>query len=135
MTRSQDISFLPELSKMFVGFDEGFRRATQLSTNYPPYDIEKTGEDQFEISIAVAGFDKDQIEVQLDGAELTVTGNQPTREGEFLYRGIATRGFSKAFTLADHIEVDDVSLKNGMLVIKLIKNIPEEQKPRLLEIK
>jgi molecular chaperone IbpA len=116
------------------------RFANQLSNNYPPHNIIKTGENQYEIQVAVTGFDKSEIAVQVENNVLTVKG-----EGEesirheqpdvvYLHRGLATRDFVREFPLAEHIEVTGAEIKNGMLIVKLIRNIPESAKPRVIDI-
>ena len=105
--------------------------------SYPPYNIERTGEDAYRISMAVAGFSENEISIEAHRNVLTVKGErkEETNEGsEVLYRGIASRAFERRFQLADHVEVTGASLKNGLLHIDLKRNIPEEMKPRKVEI-
>src|SRR5690606_2738071 len=105
---------------------------------YPPYNIERTGEDAYRISMAVAGFSEDDISIEAHRNVLTVKGERATEgngEGtEFLYRGIAARSFERRFQLADHVDVTGATLKNGLLHIELKRNIPEEMKPRKVTI-
>jgi len=116
--------------------DEGFRMAGEQ--NYPPYNIERTGEDSYRISMAVAGFSDEEISIEAHRNVLTVKGERKeegTGEGsELLYRGIASRAFERRFQLADHVEVVGASLKNGLLFVDLKRNIPEELKPRKIAI-
>jgi molecular chaperone IbpA len=104
---------------------------------YPPYNIERTGEDAYRISMAVAGFGEDEISIEAHRNVLTVKGEKAeerSEENEFLYRGIAARAFERRFQLADFVEVSGAQLKNGLLHIELKRNIPDEMKPRKIEI-
>jgi molecular chaperone IbpA len=133
------------LSRALVGFDRMFddmeRRFTnQVSNNYPPHNILKTGDNQYEIQIAVTGFNKDEIAVQIESNELTVKGEgaesvrheQP--EIVYLHRGLALRDFNRAFTLAEHMKVVGAEIKNGILTINIEREIPEAMKPRIIDI-
>src|ERR671921_1428901 len=105
-------------------------------TNGPPYNIEKVGEDQYRITMAVAGFSSDEIELVQQENTLFVTGQKhPEPEGvQFLHRGIATRAFKQSFNLADHVKVTGANLENGLLVVELKREVPEALKPRRIEI-
>jgi molecular chaperone IbpA len=140
----EDVAMAYDFSPLYrstVGFDRLFdmleqsRRAESAST-WPPYDIEKTGEDQYRISMAVAGFSPDEIELVQQANTLLVTGQKhPEPEGvQVLHRGIATRGFKQSFNLADHVKVTDAKLENGLLTVELKREIPEALKPRRIEI-
>ena len=126
-----------------VGFDRVFDLldsvAGQASSNgYPPYNIEKTGENDYRIVMAVAGFAESELNVTQKENELLVTGQTaPNGENDkqFLYRGIAGRNFERRFQLADHVKVTGAKLANGLLTIDLQREIPEEKKPRAIEIK
>ena len=130
------------LSRALIGFDRIFddmerRFANQLSTNYPPYNIAKVGENLYDISIAVTGFEKSEITVQVENNELTVRGERKdvdTPEVEYLHRGLALRDFERTFTLAEHVKVRKAEIKNGILLIQLEREIPEELKPRIIDI-
>lgn len=130
------------LSRALIGFDRMFddmerRFANQLSTNYPPYNIAKVSENLYEISIAVTGFEKNEITVQVENNELTVRGernNADSQEVEYLHRGLALRDFERTFTLAEHVKVKKAEIKNGILLIQLEREIPEELKPRIIDI-
>jgi len=132
---------LTPLYRSSIGFD---RMASLLdsalrsdSTNgYPPYNIEVVEENKYSISVAVAGFEEKDIEIEVEKGVLTVAGKRPeeTRERSFLHQGIAARSFERKFNLADHVEVTGASLKNGLLVINLERVIPEAMKPRRIEI-
>ena len=124
----------------------GFERLSRLlnanlegnaaAASYPPYNIEKTGEDAYRITLAVAGFDKDDLDITVTDDNLVVKGGAADREGEvtYLHRGIAGRAFERRFDLADHIRVADADLVNGFLNIDLVREVPEALKPRRIEI-
>jgi molecular chaperone IbpA len=122
-------------------FDQMERRySNSINNNYPPHNILKTGENQYEIQIAVTGFEKSEISVSVESNVLTVKGEgaesirHENPEIVYLHRGLATRDFSREFPLAEHIEVNGAEIKNGMLIVKLIRNVPESEKPRVIDI-
>ena len=123
-----------------IGFDRIFddldRVLSNTATNtYPPYNIEKLDDNQFVISLAVAGFTMDDLEITHDGNELTVTGTSPApKETVYLHKGIATRNFTRVFTVADHVEVVNAELENGLLNVYLKREIPEELQPKKIAI-
>jgi molecular chaperone IbpA len=136
------VDFSP-LYRSTVGFDRLFTMLDSLAQpdgaqTYPPYNIERTGEDSYRISMAVAGFSDEEISIEAHRNVLTVKGerkDEGTGEGsELLYRGIASRAFERRFQLADHVEVVGASLRNGLLFVDLKRNIPEELKPRKIAI-
>jgi molecular chaperone IbpA len=136
------VDFSP-LYRSTVGFDRLFSMLDSLGQpdagqSYPPYNIERTGEDSYRISMAVAGFSEDDIAIEAHRNVLSVKGERKEEsagEGsELLYRGIAARAFERRFQLADHVEVVGAALKNGLLHIDLKRNIPEEMKPRKIAI-
>lgn len=103
--------------------------------NYPPYDIERTGEDQYRISLAVAGFTPDDIAITVEQNMLTVEGRKVEKgEHEYLYRGISARPFRRVFNLADYVQVKGASFESGMLTIDLRREVPEAMKPRKIAI-
>jgi molecular chaperone IbpA len=131
------------LYRSTVGFDRLFSLLDTLGTpdngqtTYPPYNIERTGDDAYRISMAVAGFSDTEISIEAHRNVLTVKGErtEDKDEGkEVLYRGIAARAFERRFQLADHVEVSGATLKNGLLHIDLKRNVPEELKPRKISI-
>ena len=129
---------LSPLYRSTVGFDRLFDMLDQATgaTNWPPYNIEKAGEDAYRITMAVAGFSPEEIElVQQEGTLLVNGQKHPEPEGvEVLYRGIATRAFKQSFNLADHVKVVGAGLENGLLTIELKREVPEALKPRRIEI-
>ena len=131
-----------QLTPYAVGFDRVFDQLQNYashnatSSGFPPYNIRKEGEFSYVIDMALAGFSKDDIEVEVADGLLTVRSVKENEENEeSIYRGISYRKFNRKFTLADEIVVKDASLENGMLVISLERVIPEEKKPRKIEIK
>ena len=129
------------LYRSTVGFDRVFTMLDSLAQpeqqTYPPYNIEKTGDNAYRISMAVAGFDETELSIELNQHLLTVKGekaDEKNEDGDVLYRGIAKRAFERRFQLADHVEVRAAHLKNGLLHIDLVREIPEAMKPRKIEI-
>ena len=127
------------LFRSSVGFDrmmdmfESVNRLDQSAPTYPPYNIEKTGDCEYRISLAVAGFAEADLEIEAREDTLTVTGRQgkeDEKERKFLHRGIAGRAFERTFRLADHVQVTGAKLENGLLHVELVRNVPEAMKPR-----
>ena len=130
------------LNRALIGFDRLFddmerRYANSTQTNYPPYNVVKHDDDHFEIEVAVAGFDKEDVSIQVDHNLLTIKGQRQKDEdtSKYVYRGLAARDFERSFTLADYMEVGDAELTNGILRVKLTRIVPEALKPRLIAIK
>jgi len=123
-----------------IGFDHLFDLLGEAakfdnSDNYPPYNIEKTGEDTYRVTLAVAGWSPNEIEVTSLPNLLIVSGRKPDGEGkEYLYRGITADGFERRFNLADYVQVKAARLENGVLTIDLVRELPEEMKPRRIQI-
>ena len=128
------------LFRSSIGFDrmlDALETASRIETvdNWPPYDIAKTSEDDYRISMAVAGFAQDELDITQEHNMLMVSGQKAGEDkGEYLHRGIAGRAFQRRFELADHVKVIGASLVNGLLTIDLKREIPEEMKPRRIEI-
>ncbi|MDX8454571.1 Hsp20 family protein [Mesorhizobium sp. VK9D] len=128
------------LFRSSIGFDRmlnALETASRIETvdNWPPYDIAKTAEDDYRISMAVAGFSQDELGITQERNMLLVSGEKAGEDkGEYLHRGIAGRAFQRRFELADHVKVAGASLVNGLLTIDLKREIPEEMKPRRIEI-
>lgn len=133
---------LSPLYRTAIGFDrvaDMLSNASRVEGNgYPPYNIEAHGEDQYRISMAVAGFSDSELDIVTEQNTLTVSGQKAADEAredrEFLYRGIATRSFERRFQLADHVRVVAARLENGLLHIELQRELPEKMKPRRIEI-
>lgn len=130
------------LNKALLGFDEIFnnfeqRFANQINNSYPPYNIVKKDENNYEIEVAVTGFLPEEITVEIDQNQLVVKGERKREEPaevQYLHRGLATRDFNRSWTLAEHMEVGEGTIKNGVLRIGLQRVIPEALKPRVLKI-
>ncbi len=135
---------LTPLFRHTVGFDrlnelvESALRDSKQPDNYPPYNIEKLGTDEYRITMAVAGFSDEDLSIVTQNNVLSIEGRITQREDEdnveYLHRGIATRAFERKFNLAEHVKVVDAELKDGILSIKLMREIPEEAKPRYIPI-
>lgn len=129
------------LNRALIGFDRIFNdfenRFQHSTTNYPPYNVIKHDENSFEVEVAVAGFDREDITIEVDQDQLRIRGQRKQTEDtrEYLHRGLAARDFERQFTLAEHVIVGDAELTNGILRVKLTREIPETLKPRLISIK
>jgi len=138
--RSIDI---PSIHKFGIGFesvlDELMRmNAGQTTTNYPPYNIVKRSENDFDIELAVAGFTEGEIDIQIENRVLVITGTKHMNfdePKEYLHHGISNRNFVREFTLAEHVEVKDAENANGILTLHLERKLPEEMKPKSIAIK
>ena len=120
--------------RMMSVLDAAQKNAT--ADSYPPYNIEKTGEDSYQITVAVAGFGPSDLDVEVRDGQLVIVGNGATEEqdNQFLHRGIARRAFERRFQLADHVEVKSADLVDGLLKVDLVREIPEAMKPRKIDI-
>lgn len=137
-----DTNALNALNRALIGFDDVFnnferRFANQLSNNYPPHNVVKVEENKYEIQVAVTGFNKEEVSVEIDQNILIITAerNDDSDEKNFIHRGLAQRNFKRHFPLADHIEVVDAEQKNGVLTIRLERIVPESLKPRRIDVK
>jgi molecular chaperone IbpA len=132
---------LTPLYRSAIGFD---RLANMIDTanrsdqqpSYPPYNIELLGENEYRITMAIAGFSKDELDIQSESGSLTIKGSKSQDDGDrtYLYQGIAGRNFERRFQLADHVKVVKANLENGLLHVDLVREIPEAMKPRQIEI-
>jgi molecular chaperone IbpA len=137
--RSFDI---PAIHKFGIGFDNLFddlMRVTQhqASTNYPPHNVIKTGDDTVTIEVAVAGFAEGEIDISLDQRQLVISGAKATEQDqshEYLHRGISQRDFKQTFPLSEHVEVNGASISNGILTVYLERKVPESAKPKSIAI-
>jgi len=132
------MDFAP-LYRSTVGFDRLVNMLDHIAgddNGFPPYNIESVGENEYRISMAVAGFSQGELNVEVKEQTLTVKGQKSPddREPTYLHRGIATRSFERRFQLADHVEVSGADLTDGLLNIGLVRNVPERMKPRTVEI-
>lgn len=144
LSRLDSSSFHP-LFRSTVGFDRLMQlmdaqlKGPANSGSYPPYDIEKCGENSYRIAMAIAGFGRDDITIEQEGNTLRIAGRKSTQDNSddettYLHRGIATRDFQQTFELADYIDVEAADIDNGMLIIHLARTIPEQLKPRKIKL-
>ncbi len=132
---------LTPLYRSTVGFDRMFRLLDAMPSgdaaqSYPPYNIERLSENAYRVSMAVAGFAEDDLTIEVKEGTLAIRGDRQgeDKDAEVLFRGIASRGFERRFHLADHVEVKGATLKNGLLHVELVREIPEAMKPRTIAI-
>ena len=145
----KDLSIFNSLRPFSIGFDNMFDQFESLlddgrlstQSNYPPYNIRKAGKDKYAIEVAVAGFNKDDVEVEYEDNLLTVKTKKVDKavekdmDGEIIHRGISQRSFSRSFTIADDIKVEGAEIKDGLLTINCEKIVPEQKKRKLIPIK
>ncbi len=144
---SKDLSIFNSLKPFSIGFDDMFDQfdsmlgngSLAVQSNYPPYNIRKTGKDKYAIEIAIAGFNKDDVEVEYEDNLLTVKTKKvkkvDKKDDEVIHQGISQRSFARSFTIADDVKVNGAMLKDGLLTISCEKIIPEIKRKRLIEIK
>lgn len=133
---------LTPLYRSSIGFDrvagllDSLSRNEQSQPGYPPYNIELTGEDHYRISMAVAGFDRAELNIEVNQNNLTVSGNKGAEDKSrtYLHQGIAARNFERRFQLADHVRVESAAVENGLLHVDLVRELPEAVKPRTIDI-
>ena len=145
----KDLSIFNSLRPFSIGFDDMFDQFESLlgngglsaQSNYPPYNIRKAGKDKYAIELAVAGFNKNDVEVEYEDNLLTVKTKKVDKavekdmDGEIIHRGISQRSFSRSFTIADDVKVDGAEIKDGLLTINCEKIVPEQKKRKLIPIK
>ena len=146
---SKDLSIFNSLRPFSIGFDDMFDQfenmlgngGLSMQSNYPPYNIRRTGQDKYSIEVALAGFSKNDVEVELEDNLLTVRTKQVDKsenkndDGEIIHKGISQRHFARSFTIADDVKVNGAQLKDGLLTIACERIIPEHKKRKLIEIK
>ena len=146
---SKDLSIFNSLRPFSIGFDDMFDQfenmlgngGVTMQSNYPPYNIRKTGKDKYSIELAPAGFSKKDVEVEFEDNLLTVKTKQVNKsedkneEGEIIHKGISQRQFARSFTIADDVKVNGAELKDGLLTVACEKIIPEQKKKKLIPIK
>lgn len=143
MTRLQTLN-LPTFHRQFIGFDNLFEQMDRVFENsptngsggYPPYNIAKLNEDEFMISLAVAGFAMDDLSIEKDKDVLKIEGSAPKGDEDvnYVHRGIAGRNFVREFNLAEHVDVKSAKLENGMLNVHLVRDVPEDKRPKKIKI-
>ena len=146
---SKDLSIFNSLRPFSIGFDDMFDQfenmlgngGLSMQSNYPPYNIRRTGQDKYSIEVALAGFSKNDVEVEFEDKLLTVRTKQVDKsdnkndDGEIIHKGISQRHFARSFTIADDVKVNGAQLKDGLLTIACERIIPEHKKKKLIEIK
>jgi molecular chaperone IbpA len=145
---SKDLSIFNSLRPFSIGFDDMFDQFESMlgnghltmQSNYPPYNIRKTGKDNYSIEVALAGFNKKDVEVEFEDNLLTVRTKQidksnENEDGEIIHKGISQRQFARSFTIADDVKVGNAELKDGLLTIACERILPDHKKKRLIEIK
>ena len=145
---SKDLSIFNSLRPFSIGFDDMFDQfesmlgngGLSMQSNYPPYNIRKTGKDEYSIEVALAGFNKKDVEVEFEDNLLTVRTKQidksnENEDGEIIHKGISQRQFARSFTIADDVKVGNAELKDGLLTIACERILPDHKKKRLIEIK
>tara|TARA_B100000575_G_scaffold266362_1_gene243645 strand:+ start:255 stop:746 length:492 start_codon:yes stop_codon:yes gene_type:complete len=146
---SKDLSIFNSLRPFSIGFDDMFDQfenmlgngAMTLQSNYPPYNIRKTGKDNYAIEVALAGFSKNDVEVEFEDNLLTVKTKQfnksedKSMDSEIIHKGISQRQFARSFTIADDVKVSGAELKDGLLTISCERIVPEHKKKKLIQIK
>lgn len=136
MPKSDFDRLFDKLEALTVGFGPVFREFRYENSNYPPHNIVKVSDDEFYLELAVAGFKKTEVTMEEHQGQLTIRGTKSVDEGqEYQFRGIASRSFTKSFRIAEYFEVKDATLEDGILVVRFVKNVPEESKPKLIAIK
>jgi molecular chaperone IbpA len=132
---------LVNFERRAIGYDRLFKRIIDMPENdnqsYPPHNLIKESDTEFKIELALAGFSKEEVKVVQEEQSLTISGNNSEKESNanILHKGIASRAFTKTFDLAENIEVTEASFENGMVIIKLRQDIPEDKMPKLIEFK
>ena len=136
------VSAFPQVESRLIGFDRVFDAVQRLHTveggqsnSFPPYNIKKLDDENYEITLALAGFKKSELSIVVEDGNLVVKGEQEKSEDEFLHKGIAERNFTRTWALADEVKVTGSKLKDGVLTISLVHEIPEEKKPTSIDIK
>ena len=133
------VSAFPQIESRLIGFDRVFDAVQRVNTseaNFPPYNIKKLDDENYEITLALAGFKKSELSVVVEDGNLIVKGEQAeTSKSEFLHKGIAERNFTRSWALADEVKVSGSKLEDGVLTISLVHEIPEEKKPVEIKIK
>jgi len=123
----------------FLGFNDQFVRwenNKKVTSTFPPYNVKKVDEDNFLVELAVAGYDREDLDVTVDKDTLIIKSNRDNEEeGDFLHKGIAGRNFTQTFTLGEYMVVKSASLDNGLLTVKIEREVPEEAKPKTIKIK
>ena len=124
------------IRNMFLGFEDAFEMLDHYSSKseYPPYNIERVSDDRYTLELAVAGFKKKDVNISIEKNTLKIEGESAKKEAAYIHKGLASRKFCRAFHLNKYMEVDKADMEDGILKIDLVRNIPEEEKPKKIKI-
>ena len=124
------------IRNMFLGFEDAFNMLDHYSSKseYPPYNIERVSEDKYTLELAVAGFKKEDIDISIEKNTLKIEGESAKKDADYIHKGLASRRFTRAFHLNKYMEVDKADMEDGILKINLVRNVPEEEKPKHIKI-
>ena len=121
---------------MFLGFEDAFKMLDHYSSKseYPPYNIERVSEDKYTLELAVAGFKKEDIDISIEKNTLKIEGESAKKDADYIHKGLASRRFTRAFHLNKYMEVDKAGMEDGILKVHLVRNVPDEEKPKHIKI-
>ena len=121
---------------MFLGFEDAFKMLDHYSSKseYPPYNIERVSEDKYTLELAVAGFKKEDIDISIEKNTLKIEGESAKKDADYIHKGLASRRFTRAFHLNKYMEVDKADMEDGILKVHLVRNVPDEEKPKHIKI-
>ena len=124
------------IRNMFLGFEDAFKMLDHYSSKseYPPYNIERVSEDKYTLELAVAGFKKGDINISIEKNTLKIEGESAKKDADYIHKGLATRRFCRAFHLNKYMEVDKAGMEDGILKVHLVRNVPDEEKPKHIKI-
>jgi len=121
---------------MFLGFEDAFKMLDHYASKseYPPYNIERVSEDKYTLELAVAGFKKEDIDISIEKNTLKIEGESAKKDADYIHKGLASRKFTRAFHLNKYMEVDTAKMEDGILKVYLVRNVPDEEKPKHIKI-
>ena len=124
------------IRNMFLGFEDAFNMLDHYSSKseYPPYNIERVSEDKYTLELAVAGFKKEDIDISIEKNTLKIEGESAKKDADYIHKGLASRRFTRAFHLNKYMEVDKAGMEDGILKVHLVRNVPDEEKPKHIKI-
>ena len=124
------------IRNMFLGFEDAFKMLDHYSSKseYPPYNIERVSEDKYTLELAVAGFKKEDIDISIEKNTLKIEGESAKKDADYIHKGLASRKFTRAFHLNKYMEVDKAGMEDGILKVHLVRNVPDEEKPKHIKI-
>jgi|TARA_X000001388_G_C2199865_1_gene110818 molecular chaperone IbpA len=121
---------------MFLGFEDAFKMLDHYASKseYPPYNIERVSDDKYTLELAVAGFKKEDIDISIEKNTLKIEGESAKKDADYIHKGLASRKFTRAFHLNKYMEVDTAKMEDGILKVYLVRNVPDEEKPKHIKI-